>query len=349
MSINILSYNKEQLGKWLSNKSQPGYRLNQILDWVYKHRIENWSQAVNLPGALRDELENDFCLREAKLEDVQQSPDGAAKLLLRWCDGSLTETVLLAGVSGKTRKSSRRSVCISTQVGCPVRCSFCASGKKGLERSLSAAQIVEQLFWVQKQLPRDEHISNVVVMGMGEPLANYNNTMQAVRIINAAWGLGLGARHITISTVGIPDKIRQLAKENLQVTLAVSLHAGDDDLRAKLVPWAKKYNLESIFSAIDYYYQHTHREVTLEYVMLNGINCSQRDADNLAMWARKSRCNVNLINYNPVEQTGFLSLSRQEVEVFMDWLKRKKVNVHLRRSLGGNIDAACGQLRLRKL
>jgi 23S rRNA (adenine2503-C2)-methyltransferase len=182
-------------------------------------------------------------------------------------------------------------------------------------------------------------------MGMGEPLANYDNTLKAVRIINADWALGIGARHITISTIGLPKQIRRLAREELQITLALSLHAGDDELRRKLIPWAKKFSLEEIFAAIDYYYQQTHREVTLEYVLLEDVNCSITDADKLAQWARRSRCNVNLINFNPVTQTGFQPASDTTIREFRQRLQDRGVNVHLRQSRGANIDAACGQLR----
>jgi len=184
-------------------------------------------------------------------------------------------------------------------------------------------------------------------MGMGEPLANYENTLKAVRIINADWGLGVGARHITISTIGLPKQIKKLAHESLQVTLAVSLHAGDDQLRCRLIPWANTTSLAEIFSAIDYYFEKTHREVTLEYVLLKGVNCSSADADKLIQWVKRSRCNVNLINYNPVAETGYQPALPETARAFMERLRRRGVNVHLRQSRGADIDAACGQLRRR--
>jgi len=292
----------------------------------------------NVPGDLREQLAKSFTLRSSEVVKRQVSADGAVKLLLRWPDGALTETVLMS--AGK-----RRTVCISSQVGCAVGCAFCASGREGLERSLAAGEMVEQVMRVREELVEGERISHVVVMGMGEPLANYEETLKAVRLLNAAWGMGIGARHITISTIGLTEEIRRLAHEPLQITLAVSLHAGDDDLRRTLIPWAKRTTLKDIFDAIDYYYNYTHREVTLEYVLLEGMNSSTAEADRLARWAKKSRCNVNVINYNAVRETGFRPAGKETVRAFMERLAARGVNAHLRRSLGAEIEAACGQLR----
>ena len=334
----ILNITRDELKTFLTDHSLPAYRADQILSWVYKHRVTDWPQMSNLPAELQQFLSGHFSLRCARLAKKQSAADGAIKILLRWPDDARTETVLIPD-------DPRRTVCLSTQVGCPVGCAFCASGLTGLERSLNAAEIVEQLLWIQQDLKLNERISHVVIMGMGEPLANYENTLQAVRIINAGWAFGIGARHITLSTIGLPKQIRRLAHEDLQITLAVSLHAGDDELRRKLIPWAQQFPLEQIFAAIDYYFQQTHREVTLEYVLLQGVNTSTADADNLANWAHHSRCNVNLINYNPVIETGFTPASRETTQIFIQRLKIRGVNAHLRQSRGADIDAACGQLR----
>lgn len=339
---NILGIEKQELLYWLKEIAQPAYRADQILQWIYRHGVDDFSKMSNLPSQLTEALAGDFNLRESRLQQKQCCDDGTIKLLLEWTDGALTETVLIT-------EGHRRCVCVSSQVGCPVQCAFCASGLAGLERSLEVGEIVEQVIQASQLLENDQRISNVVVMGMGEPFANYENTLKAVKILNAHWGLDIGARHITISTIGIPQQIRKIAHEPIQVTLAVSLHAGDDELRAELVPWSKKYNLKTLFEAINYYYQQTHREVTLEYVMLEQVNCRQVDAENLAQLCRTSRCNVNLINYNPVDETGFKAASAQTVRKFEQYLQQKGVNVHLRKSRGATIDAACGQLRRRDI
>jgi len=333
------------LGEWkrgLEGKSLPGYRGEQIRQWVYQRGVRDFSAMTNLPKDLREMLGESCSLREGELKETLRCEDGTVKLLLYWPDGAMTETVLMF-------ERSRRTVCVSSQAGCPVRCRFCASGLAGLERSLSSGEIVEQVIWAREQLEAEDRISNVVVMGMGEPLANYDATLKAVKIINADWGLGIGARHITISTIGLPDKIRQLAKEPYQITLAVSLHAGNDQLRGELIPWARRYPLENLFEAIDDYYRKTHREVTLEYVMLEGVNSLPRHADELARWAKRSRCNVNLINYNQVEETGYRPVGGERMEEFKERLQSLGVNVHIRKSRGGGIEAACGQLRRRKV
>jgi len=337
-----MAVDRRQLRQWLTDNSQPAYRAEQVLQWVYSHRVSSFDEMSNLPKDLREVLARCWHLRQSSLQSTVNCDDGTVKLLLQWPDQALTETVLISS-------SRRQTVCISSQVGCPVGCDFCASGKGGLQRSLDAGEMTEQVMRAQELLPADQRISNVVVMGMGEPLANYDSTLKAVKTINASWSLNIGARHITVSTIGIPEGIRKLAREPIQLTLAVSLHAGDDWLRAQLVPWAEKYSLADIFDAIDYYYQQTHREVTLEYTLLAGCNCSPADADKLTRWARRSRCNVNLIKYNPIENSDYQPPSDQAVNVFMRRLQDNGVNVHLRRSRGRNIDAACGQLRLKKM
>ena len=335
---NMLGYDREELRGELQANSVAGFRGDQILQWVYGRGVRDWEEMTNLGGELRKQLAGDYALRGAELADKLNCADGTIKLLLRWADGAASETVLMSD-------GQRRTVCVSSQVGCAVGCAFCASGLTGLERSLGAGEIVEQVMWAREELAEGERISNVVVMGMGEPLANYDATVKAVRILNADWALAIGARHITISTIGLVKQIRRLAREGLQVTLAVSLHAADDELRGSLIPWATTTPLTELFAAIDYYYEQTHREVTLEYVLLEGVNCSPADAERLAHWAKRSRCNVNLIAYNNVPETRFVAPSESRCKDFAERLKKLNVNVHLRKSCGGEIEAACGQLR----
>ncbi len=338
---NICSYTQSDLKQWFKDNSLPAFRADQILQWIYQRGATDFSEMTNIAKALRERLTEEFAVTTGTVNEVFQCQDGTRKLLLQWPDGAQTETVLMT-------QGKRITVCISTQVGCPVECVFCASGLGGLQRSLTAGEIVEQVMHADDLLDDGQSISNVVIMGMGEPLANYDNTIKAATIINAPWGLNIGARHITISTIGLPDKIRKLAHEPMQLTLAVSLHAADDQLRSELVPWAKTNPLDELFDAIAYYYKKTHREVTLEYVMLDGINCLPTHAESLINRANSVRCNVNLINYNPVEETGYHPASQATVNDFMDRLTKKGVNVHMRKSKGEEIEAACGQLRRRR-
>ncbi len=337
----LTGFTAEELRAWFAKRDIPSYRADQVLRWVYRETAQDFSRMSNLSKDLRETLQSEFSIRQAKCLSRRAAPDGTLKLLLAWPDGAMTETVLISS-------GPRRTVCISSQVGCAAKCLFCASGKEGLERSLEAGQMVEQVLWAAGELSPGERISHVVVMGMGEPLMNYENTLKAATILNAEWGMGIAARHITISTVGIPDKIRRLANEPIQITLAVSLHAGEDALRSRLIPWAKQYKLADLFDAIGYYFHETHREVTLEYILLHDVNDRREDAEHLIRWCRVHRCNVNVINYNPVEHAEFQPAERARVEQFINWLEEGGVNVHLRRSAGGPIDAACGQLRLRK-
>jgi len=337
----ITGFTAAELRSWFTEQKLPSYRADQVLRWIYREKSQDFNQMSNLSKDLRETLNGAFSIRQGKCLNRRVSADGTIKLLLSWPDGAMTETVLISS-------GPRRTVCISSQVGCAAKCVFCASGKEGLERSLETGEMVEQVLQAAGELNPDERISHVVVMGMGEPLLNYENTLKAVTILNAEWGMGIAARHITISTVGIPDKIRQLAHEPFQITLAVSLHAGDDALRARLIPWAKKYKLSDLFDAIGYYFHETHREITLEYILLQDVNDRREDAENLIRWCRIHRCNVNVINYNSVEGAEFRPAERSHVEQFLGWLEEGGVNAHLRRSAGSRIDAACGQLRLRK-
>ncbi|MBI9017128.1 MAG: 23S rRNA (adenine(2503)-C(2))-methyltransferase RlmN [Phycisphaerae bacterium] len=340
---NILGYNKDELKSWLKASGLKPFRADQILQWIFDHGATGFDQMTNLSKLDRDVLSESLEIYSSEVAEVLKCHDGTVKLLLKWPDGALTETVLMFHGDG------RRTVCISSQVGCPVGCSFCASGLDGLQRSLTAAEMIEQVMWARQQLDDEERISNVVLMGMGEPFANYQNVIDAIGVINSADGINIGARHITVSTVGVPHNIRNLAAQPLQITLAISLHAASDELRQQLIPWAKTYKLLEVFGAVDDYYNETHREVTLEYVMLEGVNCREADSRKLARWAIDYRCNVNLINYNPVKGVDFQPASKATVDKFMNSLTRQGVNVHLRKSKGGKIAAACGQLRKRHL
>lgn len=327
---------RELLGLW----GEPAYRATQVLEWAYRHGVTRFEEMTNLSKALRTRLAAEKVLYESSVVSEQESNDGTVKLLLAWSDGATSECVLIPD-------EDRRTACISTQVGCPVGCVFCASGLDGLQRQLSAGQIVEQAMRVRSLCGGDARLSNIVFMGLGEPLANYAATVASVRTINAEWGLGIGARKITISTVGLPSQMRRLADEGLQVTLALSLHAPNDELRRQLIPWAENVTIETLVGAANDYFDKTGREITLEYILLGGVNDSEGLAADLARVARRMRSNVNLIAYNPVEGLPYERPTREAIARFVEALRQRGINAHVRRSRGLDIDGACGQLRRR--
>ena len=273
----------------------------------------------------------------------QLSSDGTQKLLLTWQTAANAETVMIPD-------GPRRTACVSSQVGCPVGCKFCASGVNGVKGNLSAGQIVEQIFRLNIILhPAKERINHVVFMGMGEPLANYANVLQAIRVMHDLQGFNIGARKITISTVGVPLKMRALANEDLPLNLAISLHAPNESLRKQLIPWAEHFSLEDILDAARYYFDRTGREVTLEYILLSGVNDQPDHARQLAKLCKTLRANINLIRYNEVAGLPFTRPKADDVVNFQDVLRNAGVNAHVRKSRGRDIDAACGQLRRSKL
>ena len=331
----------ETLAAYLTSLREPAFRGRQILEWVFEAGASTYENMTNLPQALRTRLTGELPIYESQIAQRQESQDGTTKLLLRWPDGATSECVLIPD-------DDRRTACISTQVGCPVGCVFCASGINGLQRQLTAGQIVEQAMRVRQLCGDEERLSNIVFMGLGEPLANYAATLQAVRTINAEWGMGIGARKITISTVGLPTQMKRLADEELQVTLALSLHAPNDELRKQIIPWAERVTIESLVEAANYYFEKSGREITLEYILLGGLNDSEAQARELVTVAKRMRSNVNLIAYNPVEGLPYQRPKSADVQQFALTLRNRGVNTHVRRSRGLDIDAACGQLRRRE-
>jgi len=337
----IFDQTHDSLTALFAQWSEPRYRVAQLLQWVYAGGATSYDEMSNLPKALRERLGAECPLYESQIAQHQESSDGTVKLLLRWVDGATSECVLIPD-------GDRRTACISTQVGCPVGCVFCASGLGGLQRQLSAGQIVEQAMRVRHLCEPSARLSNVVFMGLGEPLANYAATVQAVRTINAEWGMGIGARKITVSTVGLPGPMRRLADEQLQITLALSLHAPTDDLRKQIIPWAEGITIDALVAAAQYYFDRTGREITLEYILLGGLNDAAVHAAELAAVARRMRSNVNLIAYNAVAGLPYERPSGAAVAEFLLVLRDRGVNTHVRRSRGLDIDAACGQLRRRE-
>jgi 23S rRNA (adenine2503-C2)-methyltransferase len=332
----------DELRAWFVEQGQPRYRADQVADWVFAKDADSFEQMTNLGKPLRAWLAQRCDLYRSTLAREAVSEDGTRKLLLTFLDGAAVETVWIPD-------GPRQTACLSSQVGCPVGCRFCASGLGGVQRNLTAGEIVEQALRVRR-LVREAcgdptaRLTNVVMMGMGEPLANYREVVKAIRIMNAAWGLGIGARKITVSTVGLPQQIRRLAGEELQLNLALSLHAPDDELRSELVPWGKA-PIAELLDACEYYFKHTGREVTLEYVLLDGVNNLPEHARRLAPLARRLRANVNLLRYNPVPDLPYKRPSSEAAFEFQQQLRELGVNVHLRSSRGQDIAAACGQLR----
>jgi 23S rRNA (adenine2503-C2)-methyltransferase len=326
---------------------QPRYRAEQIADWVWVKGAETFQEMSNLPKTLRSWLDENALIWSGAVAADTCSADATRKLLVRWPDGRTVETVWIP-------EALRHTACLSSQVGCPVGCRFCASGVAGVERNLTAGEIVEQALRVHRlvaattppEAERAARLSNIVFMGMGEPLANYDAVVQAIRILNAPWGLNIGARKITVSTVGLPQQIRRLAGEGLQLNLALSLHAPEQELRERLIPWGK-VPLRELLDACAYYFEKTGREITLEYVLLEGVNMEPQHAAALARIARRLRSNINLLRYNPVAGLDFHRPGSEAAYAFQRALREHGVNAHIRTSRGQDIDAACGQLRRR--
>jgi len=318
----------------------PAFRAQQVRDWVYSKLVNAPERMSNLGKTDRALLTERVEFTPSRIVSQQTSNDGTIKLLLGWPDGSQAETVMIPD-------GDRRTACVSSQVGCPVGCKFCASGVNGVKGNLSAGQIIEQIYRLNLILNHEhgERITNVVFMGMGEPLANYANVMQAIRILNDPKCLNLGARRITISTVGVPSKMKELADEELPINLALSLHAPNEPLRRQLIPWADHFALPDILDACRAYFDKTGREITLEYILLAGVNDRPEHARELAKVCKTMRANVNLIRYNEVASLPFKRPKSQDVVTFQEILRHNGVNAHVRKSRGRDIDAACGQLR----
>jgi 23S rRNA (adenine2503-C2)-methyltransferase len=343
--IDIKSFQFEELQEMLRGLGEPSYRAGQIADWLHKKRVESFENMTDLPHALRAQLAKLCTFDRLEIVRVLGSRDTTRKFLFRLADGNLIESVLIpASPALYGEKSDRRTICISTQVGCAYGCKFCASGLEGFSRNLHPNEIVDQIVAVETQ--SGEKIDNIVFMGMGEPLANFDNVMRAIRIINARWGLGIGARHITVSTSGLAPQIKKLADEPLQIRLAVSLHGATDEVRNQIMPINRKYNIETLLSACDYYAERKKQRLTFEYILIAGVNDSEEQAHLLAQHARRLSAKVNLIPYNAVKGLEWSRPSRNRQEEFLSILRTHKIAATLRREKGHDIDAACGQLRL---
>jgi 23S rRNA (adenine2503-C2)-methyltransferase len=343
--VEVKSLLFDELQEELHKLGEPSYRAGQIADWLYKKRLKSFDEMTDLSRNLRAQLAHQFAFSNLDVVRVLGSRDSTRKFLFRLSDENLIESVLIpASPALYGGSSDRRTICISTQVGCAYGCKFCASGLEGFSRNLRPNEIVDQIIAIERE--GGEKIDNIVFMGMGEPLANFNNLMRAIRIINAPWGLGIGARHITVSTSGLAPQIRKLADEALQIRLAISLHAATDQVRNQIMPINRKYNLETLLSACDYYAGRKKQRLTFEYILIAGVNDADDQAYLLARHASELSAKVNLIPYNTVEGLPWSRPSRKRQENFLSILRAHKIAATLRREKGHDIDAACGQLRL---
>jgi 23S rRNA (adenine2503-C2)-methyltransferase len=336
--LHVLDALDDSLGHWAAERNVPAYRVAQVRKWLFQKRAGDWDEMTDLPKALRSELAERFRLWSTEIAKHTQADDGTEKLLLQLADGGQIECVLL-------RDTSRRTICISTQVGCGMGCVFCASGLEGVERNLTTGEIVEQMLRLQRLLSPEERLSHIVVMGMGEPLANLDRLLTALDHAHREDGLGISARRITISTVGLPPAIDRLARHEQNYRLAISLHAPNDELRNKLVPVNKNIGLDAIMAAADRYFAVSGRRLTFEYVLLADVNDSPEHARQLARLLAGREALLNVIPYNPVAGLPYGTPTQERRQAFRAILEQGGVRVKFRHRKGNRIDAACGQLR----
>ena len=355
----LFEFDLDSLSQEVVSMGLPRRTAGQLLKWIYEKGVTDFERMTDLSKDARAQIAARFSTLQGAVVRHQVASDDTQKLLIEWADLGVEappagSVMRLAGGAGSATErqtetvliptDDRKTACVSSQVGCPVGCKFCASGIGGLDGNLTAGRIVEQV-WRLGRLEGVGRVSNVVFMWMGEPLANFANVTQAIRILNAEWGLGIGARKITVSTVGLPPAIRKLCAFEIPVTLALSLHAPFDELRRKIIPWAEYSTIDELLDACQEWFVKTGREITLEYILLGGVNDRREHAEELSRLARSMRANVNLIRYNEVDGVPFARPTSGDVHAFQEVLRAKHVNVHIRASRGRDIAAACGQLR----
>lgn len=331
----------DELHAWMDGRGQPAYRAAQLYDWLYVKRVDNFAAMSNLPKALRDQLAEAFRFVTLTEVDRLTSADGTVKFLFRLHDGHAIETVIMKHDYGY-------SVCVTTQVGCRIGCTFCASTLGGLKRNLTAGEITAQVVKCQQLLDEtDERVGSIVVMGIGEPFENYDNLMTFLGTVTHPRGLNIGARHITVSTSGIVPNIYRFADEQTQISLAISIHAPNDELRSRLMPVNRRYPFKDVMDALRYYWEKTGRRVTFEYALIGGVNDRPEHAEELAEVIRASGIlsHVNLIPVNYVPERNYVRTPREDIFQFQRILQRHNLNVTIRREQGADIAAACGQLR----
>ena len=333
----IASYSFEELQEEMLAIGEKGFRSRQIYSWIHEKLVDDFEEMTNLPKALRQKLEAAYEIRRVEMEKRQISKiDGTNKFLFCLKDGNMVESVLMKYKHGN-------SVCISSQVGCRMGCRFCASTLDGLERNLTPSEMLRQVYQIQKIT--GERVSNIVIMGTGEPLDNYDNFLKFIHMVSDEHGLNISQRNITASTCGIVPNIRRLAEEKLQITLALSLHGSNQEKRRSLMPVANKYELHEVLEACDYYFEKTGRRITFEYSLVHGVNDTPEDTKELMGILKDRNCHLNLIPVNPIKERNYEKPDKKSAENFKNKLEKNGINVTIRREMGSDIDGACGQLR----
>ncbi|MGE4342244.1 MAG: 23S rRNA (adenine(2503)-C(2))-methyltransferase RlmN [Bacilli bacterium] len=344
MKTNIFNYTHEQLTEKLLSLGEKKFRATQLFSWIYEKNVLDFQEMSDISKSSIALLQEHFTFDLPRLHSRQDSSDGTIKLLLELSDGALIETVLM-------RYEYGNSVCVTSQVGCNMGCKFCASGLLKKKRDLTSGEMLGQVYTVNTMLKEEDakgRVSHVVIMGIGEPFDNYDNIMSFIRIINHPKAFAIGARHITVSTCGIVPRIKQFAHEGIQVKLAISLHGPTDEIRSKIMPINNRYPVGEVIEAAKYYESVTNKRVTFEYILIDGVNDSLKEAKALVALVKDMLAFVNLIPYNPVDEHGFKRSKQSSQRAFFDYLMQNGVNTTLRKEFGSDIDAACGQLRAKK-
>ena len=337
---NIKDYSLEELKEEIKEIGEKPFRAEQIYKWIYENRVSSFDEMTNLSLELREKLKRNYDMCNYTVVRKLESKDGTKKYLFGLSDGNAIESVLMQYHFGKT-------VCVSSQIGCKMGCKFCASTGIAFVRSLTSGEIVEQIIAIEQDI--GEKISNVVFMGIGEPFDNYGNVMNAIKILNNQKGLNIGARHISISTSGIVPKIYQFADENVQCTLSISLHSANNETRSSMMPVNNAYNIQELIKACKYYISKTNKRISFEYALAKDNNDNQKAADELVELLHGMLCHVNLIPINKIENGKYIKSSNENIIKFRDYLNSKGITATIRRELGSDIDAACGQLRRKNL
>lgn len=337
---NIRHLSLEEIGQYINSIGEKSFRTKQVYEWIWQKHAHSFDAMTNLSKELRARLAQDFDLPALRIDTTQHSEDGTVKSRFKTWEGHLVEGVLIP-------TDTRQTACVSSQIGCSLSCRFCATGYIDRKRNLNYDEIYDEVVLINQQAEQTygKKLSNIVFMGMGEPLLNYKNVLKAVERISAPDGLGMSPRRITVSTAGVAKGIRQLGDDKVRFNLALSLHAANDKKRNEIMPINESNNLKSLIEALNYFYKQTKNEITLEYILFNNFNDSEKDADELIKVYRQVPADlVNIIEYNPIEFAQFSKPEEPRIEAFMKYLEKNKVNARLRRSRGKDIDAACGQL-----
>lgn len=334
---NILDFTLHELKDWMDKNGESKFRAKQIFQWIYKKAVFNFDDMSNISKSTKEKLKENFYIQIPNVvKKYVSNIDGTEKFLFEYEDGNIIESVVMKYKHGN-------SICVSTQIGCRMGCKFCASTVDGVVRNLTSGEIIAQVLRAQKEI--GDRISNVVLMGSGEPLDNYDNVIKFLKLINDEDALNIGQRHITLSTCGIVPKIKELADEKMQITLAISLHAPNNEIRKSMMPIANKYTLEELLDACRYYYRTTNRRITFEYALVKGVNDSRENAEELIRISKGMLCHINLIPVNEIKENNYERSKSKDIEEFKETLIKHGIETTIRREMGSDINGACGQLR----